>query len=202
MELKEKIASLGIGIGLAVGAAVFAFFMLGFLFATIAAVLATFLASWLALLFVPSSSLLSRSLLGVLGVGKIKRGTPPVPEQAIREAKLTTEALSADGDDERAHGGAGQAASSSRSGSSSPVPSTTSARNWARRRTSPASCSRSCHSSPAPRRRRLRARGRGRRDDALLRAARARERREAPRRPLVGFRPRLSAEVGHAPRQP
>jgi multisubunit Na+/H+ antiporter MnhC subunit len=32
-------------------------------------------------------------VLGVLALGKIKRGTPPVPEQAIREAKLTTEAL-------------------------------------------------------------------------------------------------------------
>jgi hypothetical protein len=29
----------------------------------------------------------------MLGLGKIKKGTPPVPEQAIREAKLTTEAL-------------------------------------------------------------------------------------------------------------
>ena len=28
---------------------------------------------------------------------KIKKGTPPVPEQAIREAKLTTEALKTNG---------------------------------------------------------------------------------------------------------
>jgi hypothetical protein len=33
----------------------------------------------------------------VLGLSKIKKGTPPVPEQAIREAKLTTEALKGDG---------------------------------------------------------------------------------------------------------
>ena len=35
--------------------------------------------------------------LGVLGVLKIKQGSPPLPEQAIREAKLTTEALKSDG---------------------------------------------------------------------------------------------------------
>jgi hypothetical protein len=29
----------------------------------------------------------------VLARGRIRKGTPPVPEQAIREAKLTTEAL-------------------------------------------------------------------------------------------------------------
>ena len=32
-------------------------------------------------------------LLGLLALRAIKKGTPPVPEQAIREAKLTTEAL-------------------------------------------------------------------------------------------------------------
>jgi hypothetical protein len=32
-------------------------------------------------------------LLGLLARGAIKKGTPPVPEQAIEEAKLTTEAL-------------------------------------------------------------------------------------------------------------
>jgi hypothetical protein len=33
----------------------------------------------------------------MLGVRAIKKGTPPVPEQALREAKLTTEALKSDG---------------------------------------------------------------------------------------------------------
>jgi hypothetical protein len=31
--------------------------------------------------------------LGLLALGRIKKGTPPVPEQAIREAKLTTSAI-------------------------------------------------------------------------------------------------------------
>lgn len=97
LELKRKVTALGIGIGLAVGAAIFAVFGLGFLFATIAAALATFLSTWLALLIVTSGLFLLTAVLGLLGVSKIKKGTPPVPEQAIREAKLTTEALKSNG---------------------------------------------------------------------------------------------------------
>jgi len=96
LELKRKVAALGAGIGLAVGAAVFGVLGLGFLFATIAAALATFLATWLALLIVTLSLFLLTALLGVLGLRSIKKGTPPVPEQAIREAKLTTTALKGD----------------------------------------------------------------------------------------------------------
>ena len=97
LELKRKFGSLGLGIGLAVGAAVFGLFALGFLFATIAAGLATFLPTWLSLLIVTLFLLLVAAVLGLLGLKRIKRGTPPVPEQAIREAKLTTEALKSNG---------------------------------------------------------------------------------------------------------
>jgi hypothetical protein len=93
LELKTKVASLGIGIGMALGAAVFGLFALGFGFATVAAALATFLSTWLALLIVTVFLGALASILLVLGLGRIKRGTPPVPEQAIREAKLTTEAI-------------------------------------------------------------------------------------------------------------
>ena len=93
IELKKKLVSLGLGIGLAVGAALFGLFMLGFLFATIAAALATFVSTWLALLIVTAILLVLAGTLGVLALGRIKKGTPPVPEQAIREAKLTQKAL-------------------------------------------------------------------------------------------------------------
>jgi|ERR671915_2192412 uncharacterized membrane protein YqjE len=98
LELSKKAAALGAGIGLGIGAAVVAFYMVGFLFATIAAALATFLATWLALLIVTLFLLLVAGVLGFLAVNRIKRGTPPVPAQAIEEAKLTTEALKSDGD--------------------------------------------------------------------------------------------------------
>jgi uncharacterized membrane protein YqjE len=93
LELKRKVSSLGMGIGLGVGALVFAVFTFGFLFATIAAALATFLATWLALLIVTVFLLLVAGTLGLLSLRAIKRGTPPVPKQAIQEAKLTTSAL-------------------------------------------------------------------------------------------------------------
>ena len=93
LELKKKLASLGIGIALGIGAALFALFMLVFLFATIAAAFATFLSTWLALFVVTAILLALAGTLGVLALGRIKKGTPPVPEQAIREAKLTGEAL-------------------------------------------------------------------------------------------------------------
>jgi uncharacterized membrane protein YqjE len=97
LELKRKAAALGVGIGLAAGAVVFLVFMLGFLFATIAAGLATAVSTWLALLITTCILLLFALVLGVLGLAKIRKGTPPLPEQAIQEAKLTSEALKSNG---------------------------------------------------------------------------------------------------------
>jgi uncharacterized membrane protein YqjE len=97
LELKRKVVALGFGIGLALGAAIFLVFMLGFAFATVAAALATTVSTWLALLITTGILFLLAAALGVLGLAKIRKGTPPVPEQAIREAKLTTEALKSDG---------------------------------------------------------------------------------------------------------
>lgn len=93
LELKQKVAALGLGLALAVGAALFGLFMIGFLLATIAAALATFLATWLALLIVTVALLVLSGTFGMLALARIKKGTPPVPQQAIREAKLTQAAL-------------------------------------------------------------------------------------------------------------
>jgi hypothetical protein len=93
LELKRKLAAIGVGIGLVLGSVVFGVFALGFLLATVAAALATFLATWLALLIVGLTLLVLAGVLGLLGLRSIKKGTPPVPNQAIREAKLTTTAL-------------------------------------------------------------------------------------------------------------
>jgi len=97
LELKRKVVSLGLGIGLGIGAAVMALFMVGFLYAAIAAALALVMPWWAALLAVTGILLLQVALLGLLAVNRIKKGTPPVPQQAIEEAKLTTEALKSNG---------------------------------------------------------------------------------------------------------
>ena len=97
IELKRKIISLGLGIVFALGAAIMLLFVVGFAFATIAAALATAVSTWLALLITTGILFVFTLALGALGVAKIKKGSPPVPEHAIREAKLTTEALKRDG---------------------------------------------------------------------------------------------------------
>jgi uncharacterized membrane protein YqjE len=97
MEIQRKIKSLGLGIAFAAGAAVFLVFMVGFAYATIAAALATVMPTWAALLVVTGILLLKAAVCGVLALNRIRKGTPPVPEQAIREAKLTTEALKGNG---------------------------------------------------------------------------------------------------------
>ena len=96
LEIGRKVAALGIGIGLGLGAALFGLFAIGFLLAAAAAALATAMSTWLALLLVGLGLFLLTGLLGILALGLIRKGTPPVPEQAIREAKLTQTALKSD----------------------------------------------------------------------------------------------------------
>ena len=93
LELKRKLAALGVGIGMLVGGAVFGLFALGFALATAAVALALFLSTWLALLIVAGALFLLAGALVALGVARLKKGTPPVPELALHEAKVTKEAL-------------------------------------------------------------------------------------------------------------
>ncbi len=97
LELKQKASALGAGAGLGVGAAVVALYAVGFLFATIAVALAIVVDAWLAVLIVTVGLFLLAGVLGLLARARIKRATPPVPELAIREAKLTSEALKSNG---------------------------------------------------------------------------------------------------------
>ena len=97
LELKRKVAAFGIGVGLGVAAGVFLLFALGFGLAAGAAALALVVSTWLALLIVFGGLLLFALILGVFAMRAIKAGTPPVPEQAVAEAKLITEAIKGNG---------------------------------------------------------------------------------------------------------
>jgi hypothetical protein len=55
------------------------------------------MSTWGALLIVAGVLLVVAILLGLFAVSAIKRGAPPVPEQAIEEARITSEALKGDG---------------------------------------------------------------------------------------------------------
>jgi hypothetical protein len=93
LELKRKATSLGIGAGLGAAAALLALFALGFALATVAAGIATVTPVWLALLIVTLLLAVLVAVLGLLARSRIEKGTPPVPEEAIQEAKLTAAAI-------------------------------------------------------------------------------------------------------------
>ena len=93
LELKKKVTSIGIGAGLAIGAVLFSLFTVIFLLGTLTAVLAIWLDTWLALLIMTVFLAVVAAALALVAVRLFKKGAPPLPEQAIREAKLTREAL-------------------------------------------------------------------------------------------------------------
>ena len=97
LELKRKVANLGAGAALLVVGGVLALYGLGFVFATAAAGLDAVMPHWLSLLVVGLVLFLVAGLLAFIGARRLQRGSPPVPEQAIEEAKLTTSALKSNG---------------------------------------------------------------------------------------------------------
>ena len=97
LELKRKATKLAMGIAFGLVAAILLLFALGFGIGAAAAGIATATSTWLALLIVTGGLVVLAGVLGMLALSSLKKGTPPVPEQAIREAKLTTEALKSDG---------------------------------------------------------------------------------------------------------
>ena len=82
-----------IGIAAGIGAALFGLLGLLLLIGGAVAGVATALPVWAALLVVAGGVLLLSMLLGLVALGRLVRATPPVPELAIEEARLTTEAL-------------------------------------------------------------------------------------------------------------
>jgi hypothetical protein len=96
-ELRRKLAALGIGIGLLVLAGVFGLLVIALGVATSVAAIALVWPVWASLLVVTGGVLLLVGVLAGVGVSLIRRGTPPVPTEAIEQARLTTEALKRNG---------------------------------------------------------------------------------------------------------
>ena len=96
-ELRRKGAAFGVGaVSLALGG-VLVLFAVGFLGAAAAAAIAIVLPTWGALLVVGGSFLVVAGILLALGRSRLRRAVPPVPEQAVEEAKLTGAALRGNG---------------------------------------------------------------------------------------------------------
>jgi putative superfamily III holin-X len=92
-ELKKRLAALALGIALTAVAAVFGLTALAFGLAAATAAIAIALPVWLSLLIMFGGLLLLAMVLGAVGAAMLKKGAKPVPEQAIEEARLTTEAI-------------------------------------------------------------------------------------------------------------
>ncbi len=92
-EVKRKVVALGVGIGLLLGAALLGTVALLLLLGAGVAGVAVALPVWLSLLVVGGGLLLLAGPLAVVGLVLLKRGSPPLPEHAIAEARLTREAL-------------------------------------------------------------------------------------------------------------
>jgi hypothetical protein len=96
-EVKDKLGALGLGLGFGLGSAVLGVFTLALALATIVAALATFLPTWLAFLVVTVAVGAGAAVLAALAFRTLRRSTPPVPREAIEDAKLTAEALKGHG---------------------------------------------------------------------------------------------------------
>jgi hypothetical protein len=97
VEVKRKLVRIAVGVGLGAGAAVVVLFALGFLAAGGAAGLALVVPVWAALLIVGGALLAATLAMALLALRSLKAGTPPLPEEAIEEARRTTDVLRSDG---------------------------------------------------------------------------------------------------------
>jgi uncharacterized membrane protein YqjE len=95
-EVSEKVGKLARGAGVGIAAGAFAFLALIMILHGIAWVLGEELFSgniWAGYFVTAAIFLLLAALAGLIASKALKSGSPPVPEQAIEEAKLTKEML-------------------------------------------------------------------------------------------------------------
>jgi membrane protein implicated in regulation of membrane protease activity len=93
LEVVRKLGSLAKAAGFAAASAVLVLFGLGFGLAAVAAGLAEAFPMWLSLLIVFGGLTLVAAALGAAALRAVKRASPPVPKEAIDEAKETRRAL-------------------------------------------------------------------------------------------------------------
>lgn len=96
-ELRHKAAALGVGAVLLAAAALFGLLAVGAAFVAVAAAFALVLPAWAAWLATAGVLLVLAGLAAAAGIVSLRRGSPPVPEQALEEARLTKDALRGDG---------------------------------------------------------------------------------------------------------
>jgi uncharacterized membrane protein YqjE len=91
VELTEKGKQAGVGAGMFGGAGLIAVLGLAALTAAVIAGLSEAMDTWLAALIVGAVYLAVAGVLALMGRDRVKRGVPPVPEQAIETTKEDVE---------------------------------------------------------------------------------------------------------------
>ena len=87
VELSQKSRRMGVGAGLLGAAGALAYLALGALVACAVAALSGVLSVWLSALLVGAGLLMVAVLLALIGRSETKRGTPPIPHEAIESTK-------------------------------------------------------------------------------------------------------------------
>jgi uncharacterized membrane protein YqjE len=98
VEMTRKGKQAGLGVGMFAGGGVFAWFGLACLIACAVIAIAGVIAAWLAALIVGVALLLLAAIAALVGRGRLKKATPPVPGETIGSVKADVEELK-----ERAH---------------------------------------------------------------------------------------------------
>lgn len=97
-EMQRKGKQAGLGAGMLAGGGVIAWFGVGCLIACAIIAIAGVVAAWLAALIVGVALLLAAGMAALLGRGRLKKATPPVPQEAIGNVKADVDEIK-----ERAH---------------------------------------------------------------------------------------------------
>lgn len=92
-ELIKKVTNIGIGAGLLIAAAVLSLYGLGVLLHAAVLGLSTVFAPWLAALTIGVALFVIVGILALVGIRKVKAGTPPTPERAIDNFKDSVDAV-------------------------------------------------------------------------------------------------------------
>ena len=86
-ELKRKGTQAGIGVGIGGAGAVLALMGVGLLIAAATLGLALVVAGWLAALIIGVILLVLAGMLSAVGLTRVRKATPPVPERAVQSTK-------------------------------------------------------------------------------------------------------------------
>lgn len=95
LEMTRKGKAAGFGIGMLGGGGVIALYGIGCLLACAIIAISGVLSAWLAALIVGAALLLVAGIAGLIGRGRLRRATPPVPRQTVNSVRADVEQVRA-----------------------------------------------------------------------------------------------------------